>query len=77
MTAGGFKPTRTPAKVLINAARMSEVLVDHPLEGDRTRQRSESTTSPGPSLLRAGIEAHKAGQAGDSKGKRVKVSGEV
>lgn len=83
MSAGGFKPNRTSAKMMINAARMSEVspnIAAGPkatsvAKGDtdeRTRkQRSESTSSPGANLLQAGMDL--AQGAGATKGKRVKV----
>ena len=63
MTAGGFRPRQTPARVLINAAAAS----NRPPEdtGERVRKdRSESTT-PGPSR-----PSHLASVI---KGKRVKL----
>lgn len=71
MTAGGFKP-RTPARMMLSAARASAQPVD--LEESRVRKdRSESTT-PGPGSVVVGVmDTLVAGAPGAAKGKRVKV----
>jgi hypothetical protein len=64
MTAGGFRPKQTPARVLINAAREQPV-VDL-TEVDRVRKERSESTTPGPGVV--GIM-----DAVGEKGKRVKV----
>ncbi|WWD21999.1 hypothetical protein CI109_106487 [Kwoniella shandongensis] len=80
MTAGGFKPRQTPARMMMNAKLEAEAEAQAQAQAKekerarKERDRSGSTTpGPGPSsALTAGLRGNLSGIAGD-KGKRVKV----
>ncbi|KAK8846689.1 hypothetical protein IAR55_005776 [Kwoniella newhampshirensis] len=78
MTAGGFKPRQTPARMMMHAKLEAEAEAQAQAQAKekerarKDRDRSGSTT-PGPSsALTAGLRGNLQGMAGD-KGKRVKV----
>jgi hypothetical protein len=76
MSAGGFKPNKVAKAPAAKTSGSTSVATSSITAGrpdtDRTRkERSGSTTSPGPNLLQAGMDS--AQGAGAVKGKRAKV----